>query len=92
MANLFQGNGLSLEGGGVEDVRTGFGITALQVHQGLGIVQDPFLGAAALGHTGLLEVGAGGTVQNQGTTGKSFDEFFSCKHGDNLAFCQFGLL
>ena len=76
----FQGNGLGLKGGGVKHPASGFGILPLQVGEGLGIVQNPLLGAAASGHSGLLQVGAGGTVQEHGAVLQQLMKFLFCKH------------
>ena len=64
--NLFQSQGLGLEGGGIDDIGTGLGIGTLKDHQGFGILQNPLLGAAIFGHSRGAEIGTGGAVQNQG--------------------------
>jgi hypothetical protein len=44
------------------------------------MVQDPFLGAAAPGHAHFLQIGAGGTVQQQRPTGEKFGKFGFSQH------------
>ena len=79
-AHFVQGDGLGLEGGSVDDIGTCGGISLLQVDQSIGMIQYPLFGAAALGHTGFLEIGTGGTVQKQGAVGDFLTEFFFGEH------------
>ena len=79
-AHGFQGDGLRLEGGSVDDLTACGGVGALERHQGLRIFQYPLLGAAALGHSGGAEIGAGGAVQNADALLNLLLKFFSCKH------------
>ena len=66
----FQGDGLGLKCWGVEDVAACLPVGLLQGPEGFRVVQHPFLRAAAPGHPGLHEIGAGGSVENQGTGGE----------------------
>ena len=79
-AHGFQGDGLRLEGGSVDDLTACGGVGALERHQGFRIFQHPLLGAAALGHSGGAEIGAGGAVQNADALLNLLLKFFSCKH------------
>ena len=75
-----QHNGLGLKGGRVENLAACGGIAALERHKGLGMGQDPLLGAAAPGHSGLHQVGAGGAVQIAQTGGDFFVKLLRCQH------------
>ena len=66
-ANALKGNGLGLEGWGVENPAAGFHITALQRNQSIGMFQNPLLRGATPGHPHLHQVGTGGAVQDQGS-------------------------
>ena len=79
--NPFQGDGLSLEGRGVDNLTARLGVGTLERHQRLRIGKNPFLRAAALGHTGISQIGAGGTVQNVDASGNFFLQRLPCQHG-----------
>ena len=79
-----QGDGLGLKGGGIENLGACLGIGPLQCGQLFRICQNPFLGAAALGHAGFLEVGAGGAVQKTDTGSDFFVKLFFGEHMDYL--------
>ena len=78
--HFFQSNRLSLKGGGVENIAAGFGILPLQGHQLFGIGKDPLFRAAAPGHTHLLQIGAGGTVQKKHALVQFFVKLFFRQH------------
>ena len=52
----------------------------LQIDNGFRVVDDPFLGAAAPGHTGIAQIGAGCTVQKPEAVFDSVLKFFPCQH------------
>ena len=81
-----QRNGLCLKGGSVKDLGAGLRVTALQGHQHIRMGKDPFLGADAVGHTGLSQIGAGGAVQKTDAGGNFFVKFFSGEHMDTSVF------
>ena len=59
----FQGDGLALEGGSVDNLAARAGISALESNQRFRVFQHPKLGADTLGHTGKSEIGAGGSIK-----------------------------
>ena len=77
---FFQGNGICLKGGGIDDVGACLGIALLQGKEGLGMLQNPFFCAAALGHSRQHQVGTGSTVQKMDAAGKIVAEFLLCHH------------
>ena len=81
-AHGFQGDGLRLKGGGVNDLAARGGVGALERDQRFRVFQHPLLGAAVLGHSGGAEVGAGGAVQNVDALLNLLLKFFFCKHKD----------
>ena len=78
--NGLQGDGLGLEGGGVDDFRPGCGIAALQIHQDFRVLQHPGFRADPVGHAGLPQIGTGGTVQEHGSCGDFCVKLFFGEH------------
>ena len=75
-----QGDGLGLEGGGVDDLRAGLSVAALEGNQGIGVGKDPFFRAAAPWHTGFHQIGGGGPVQNVQSACDLCVKFFFGEH------------
>ena len=67
-AGLLQLAAVGTEGGGVDHLAAGGHIAALDVDDGVRMVQCPLLGADVACIAALLQLGAGGTVQNQRKT------------------------
>ena len=65
-AVLLQLAPVGAEGGGVQHLAAAVHIAALDVDDGLRVLQCPLLGAHIAGIAALLQLGAGGTVQYQG--------------------------
>ena len=67
-AVLRQLHGVAAEGGGVQHLTAGGHIVPLNGADGLRVGQCPLLGADIAGVAALLQLGAGGAVQNKGET------------------------
>ena len=81
-ADFPEGNGLGLEGGGIDDFGARLGIAPLELHQDLGVAQNPFLRGAVPGHSLGAQVRAGGPVQQARPLGQQFGKIILCQHKD----------
>ena len=63
---LLQPHPVGPEGGGDQHLAAGRHITPLELQQGLRVAEQPLLRARAGGHAPLIQLGAGGSVQQDG--------------------------